>query len=100
MIIYKDDTKCIIDYNHLMHWRRFVRNLGGLLLDAMPTVKAVKYYCFTTYAKDCLPNETDLPGITFTYNSSSLSHATIEMLKVTPFEEPTILVVNIEDDET
>lgn len=95
LLIYKDETKCIIDYDHVMHVRRFTTDLGKLIMDLMPTAKVISYNCSLTTSREFLPDETKLPGIKFKYNHTSFGSGTIEMLKMIPFDEPTILVVEI-----
>ncbi len=95
LLIYRDNTKCIIDYDHVMHIRRFTTDLPKLILDLMPTAKVISYNCSLTTSREFLPDETKLPGIKFRYNHTCFGSGTIEMLKAIPFDEPTILIVEL-----
>ncbi len=92
LCIYQDETRCIINYDNLMHVRRFVPSLAKLLMEIMPTAKVIYYNCMPVY-KEFLPDETDLPDIKFKYTFTTINENFIDLLKMIKCEEPTIYIV-------
>ncbi len=99
LLIHKDDTKCIFDYDNIMHVRRFMK-LKDLFIEHMPNVEEVYYNCSLVTSREFLPDIEDFPNVAFTYVHTALSEGTIEMLKMIPFNKPTILVVELSNRES
>ena len=92
LIIHQDGTHCIINYDNLMHIRRFVPSVSDLLMKIMPTAKVINYYCIGLFG-GYLPSQTDLPDIKFEHNSRFVDEEFVENLKIVKCEEPTIFIV-------
>jgi hypothetical protein len=92
LIIYQDETRCIINYDHLMHIRRFVPSVAKFLMEIMPTAKII-YYNYIGLYREYLPDETDLPDIKFKYCSCFVTEEMVDLLKIVECDEPTIYIV-------
>ena len=99
LLIHKDDTKCIFDYDSIMHVRRFM-SLKTLFIEHMPNVEEIHYNCSLTTSREFLPDKEDFPNVEFTYVHTALNKGTIEMLKLIPYDKPTILVVELSQKES
>jgi hypothetical protein len=98
LLIHKDDTKCIFDYDVLMHVRRFT-NLKGLFMEHMPNVKEIHYYCNLLYVNEFFPSKEDFPNILFTYGHFTYTDELIDMLKDIGYDNPSIIVVELSKKE-
>ncbi len=92
LIIHQDGSRCIINYDHLMHIRRFIPSVSEFLKKIMPTAKIINYYCIGLFG-GYLPVQTDLPDIKFEHNSRFVDEEFVESLKIINCEEPTIFIV-------
>lgn len=92
LIIYQDETRCIINYDHLMHVRRFIPSVSKFLMEIMPTAKIIYYNCLLIH-RGYLPDESDLPDIKFKYSFIYVTEEMVDLLKIVECEEPTIYIV-------
>jgi hypothetical protein len=96
LLIYKDENKVILDYDGLMHVRRFTK-LPKLFMNMMPEAKAIHYSCYCIYVKEYMPDKEDFPDFEIKYSYTPVNEATVDLLKTMTFPVPTILVVNYEE---
>ncbi len=96
LLIYKDDNKVILDYDALMHVRRFTK-LPKLFMDIMPEAKAIHYSCYCIYVREYMPDKEDFPDFEIKYSFSPVNEAMVDLFKTMSFDVPTILVVKYEE---
>jgi hypothetical protein len=96
LLIYKDENKVILDYDGLMHVRRFTK-LPKLFMDIMPEAKAIHYSCYCIYVREFMPDNDDFPDFEIKYSFSPVNETMVDLLKSMKFDVPTIYVVKYEE---
>ncbi len=94
-LIFQSEKLCIINYDGYMHVRHFVPYMKKFLLEMMPHVKHVIYH---SLALEFMPDDFG-PDVKVSYYHTREKSEYLELLKMVAFEVPTLIVLEIYDDE-